>query len=59
MSDKPAYAPEAEYDLQVSRPVNIGPFKYLPRHNTVAKGALLNQIVEEHGTDAIRTADPR
>ena len=59
MSDQPAYQPEAEYQLQVSRPIKVGAFKYLPRDNIVAKGSLLNAIVEEHGQDAIRTAEPR
>ena len=59
MSEQPTYQPDAEYDLQVSRPVMVGPFKYLPRNQVVAKGSLLNQIVEEHGPDAIRTAVPR
>lgn len=59
MSGQPIYQPDAEYDLQVSRPLKVGSFKYLPRHQVVAKGALLNQILEEHGPDAIRTAVPR
>lgn len=55
----PAYDPDATYDLYVSRPVPVGPFKYLPRHKIEAKGTLINQIIEEHGADAIRSADRR
>lgn len=57
MAAKPKYEDAAEYALQVSRPVTVGAFKYLPRHQVVAKGSLLNQIVEEHGEDAIRAAE--
>lgn len=56
MSEQPTYQPDADYELQVSRPIMVGSFKYLPRHQVVAKGALLNRIVEEHGQDAIRSA---
>ncbi|WP_242221710.1 hypothetical protein [Shinella zoogloeoides] len=50
---------DREYDLVVSRVVPLGPFKYRPRDKIIAKGSLLNRIVEEHGADAIRTAEPR
>lgn len=59
MSTEPTYQPDDDYDLQVSRPIVVGPFKYLPRQQLVAKGELLNLIVQEHGQDAIRTAVPR
>lgn len=55
----PAYVPDATYDLVVRRPVTVGSFKYLPRHTIEAKGELINRIVEEHGEDAIRSADLR
>lgn len=55
----PAYEPEASYNLVVRRPVSVGSFRYLPRHAIEAKGELINRIIEEHGTDAIRSADPR
>lgn len=58
-TDQPPYDPEAAFDLTVARPVSVGPFKYLPRHSIEAKGSLINQIIEEHGEDAIRSADPR
>lgn len=53
------YDPEAQYDLKVAVPIKVGPFKYLPRQDIVAAGRLLNRIVEEHGADVIRSADPR
>lgn len=55
----PAYEPGALYDLVVRRPVSVGSFRYLPRHVVLAKGELINRIVEEHGPDAIRSADLR
>lgn len=58
-STSPTYEPEALYDLVVRRPVSVGSFKYLPRHAIEAKGALINRIIEEHGADAIRSADLR
>jgi hypothetical protein len=59
MTDQPTYQPEADYDLQVSRPVKIGSFKYLPRHQVAAKGSLINMIIEQEGEDAIRSAVAR
>lgn len=58
-TDQPLYDPEATYDLTVAKPVSVGPFKYLPRHSIEAKGSLINKIIEEHGEDAIRSADRR
>jgi hypothetical protein len=55
----PAYDPDAEYQVRIAFPVRVGPFEYLPRDDLKAKGSLLNQIVEEHGADAIATADLR
>ncbi|PZP64695.1 MAG: hypothetical protein DI604_26390 [Delftia acidovorans] len=55
----PAYEPGALYDLVVRRPVSVGSFRYLPRHVVQAKGELINRIIEEHGSDAIRSADLR
>lgn len=53
------YEADADYDLQVSRPVKLGPFKYLPRDAIVAKGRVINRIIEQEGADAIRNADKR
>lgn len=53
------YDPEKQYDAQVSRPVKVGSFKYLPRDQITASGELLNRIVEEEGADAIRSAVAR
>jgi hypothetical protein len=55
----PAYEPETDYDLEVAKPVTVNFFKYLPRHQIVAKGSLINDIVKEYGEDAIRSANPR
>jgi len=52
----PAYDPDLEYELQVSRPLQLGFFRYLPRDKIKARGAVLNRIVEQEGADAIRTA---
>jgi hypothetical protein len=56
-TEQPPYEAEATYTLAVARPVTVGPFKYLPRHAIEAKGELINRIIEEHGADAIRSAD--
>ena len=53
------YDEDAEYDLRVSRPVKVGPFKYLPREAIIAKGRVINRIIEQEGADAIRNADKR
>lgn len=50
------YDPETLYILGVSKPVQLGPFKYLPRDAITAKGSVINRIVEQEGADAIRTA---
>lgn len=59
MSEKPTYQADADYDLQVSRKVTVGAFTYLPRHQVVAKGSLVNRIIEQEGEDAIRSAIAR
>ncbi|MCC0033754.1 MAG: hypothetical protein H6887_00650 [Hoeflea sp.] len=53
------YDEDAEYYLRVSRPVKLGPFRYLPRDEITAKGRVINRIVEQEGADAIRNADKR
>ncbi len=57
--EKPVYDPEAEYAARVAWPVRIGPFEYLPRDDLIAKGSLLNQIVEKEGPDAVASAELR
>jgi len=59
MTDQQSYQPDADYDLQVSRSVTVGAFKYLPRHTSQVKGSLINRIIEENGKDAIRSAVAR
>lgn len=62
MTDTPAtptYDPGVTYDARVSRPVQVGNFRYLPRHSLRATGEMLNRIAEEHGQDAIASAVPR
>ena len=58
-TNAPPYEPDREYDLKVAFVAWDGPFKYLPRHTVVAKGALLNRLIEENGPDVIRSADLR
>lgn len=55
---RPAFEPEALYRARVVRPVNVGAFRYLPRDEPTFTGALLNQIVEEHGADVLDYAEP-
>ena len=50
------YDPEAEYEVQVMRPVYVGAFHYLPRDVIVARGDFLIQMIEENGPNAIRSA---
>ena len=59
MADTPTYDVDARYDLRVAVPLKVGPFKYLPRDTIDATGKTLNRIVEEHGADAIRSAERR
>jgi hypothetical protein len=59
MAETKTYDPDAEYDLQVSRPVTVDSFKYLPRDQIIATGKLINQLIEEHGEDVIRSAVAR
>lgn len=47
------------YEVRVSRPVQLGPFKYLPRDAVRATGDLLNRLIEEHGADVIESAIAR
>lgn len=56
--EAPIYEPEKTFTLFVRKPVTIGSFKYLPRHSVLAKGSLINRIIEEYGPDAIRSAEP-
>lgn len=46
------------YSVRVSRPIQMGPFKYFPRTPFEAKGDFINQMIEEHGADAIGNAEP-
>lgn len=54
MSD--SYVADQIYLVRVSRPLTVGPFKYLPRDEIRCTGAHLNQIIAEHGSDVIASA---
>ncbi|MDG3580422.1 hypothetical protein P7F60_29000 [Rhizobium sp. YJ-22] len=58
MADAPMYEPETRYTTRVSRPVNDGPFRYLPRHEIETDGATLNRWIEKEGEDVIASAEP-
>jgi len=53
------YDAAATYEITLSRPVKIGGALLLPRGEVYATGAALNQIVTEHGADAILSAERR
>lgn len=55
----PAYEPERQYTLTVAFVAWDGPVKYLPRHTIVAKGELINRLIEENGPNVVRSADLR
>ena len=55
---QPTYDPDRYYRVRVARPVQRGPFKYLPRDLIKMKGAVLVSIIAEHGEDVIRAAQP-
>lgn len=56
-STAPAYEPEARYRVRVSRPVQLGAFRYLPRDDLRIIGAALNAMIEENGADVVTSAD--
>lgn len=54
----PTYEDETFYKIRVTRPVEVGPIKYLPRDETRAKGRTVKKIIQLHGENAIDYADP-
>lgn len=58
--DRPTtYAPDKLYAVQFARVVQMGAFKYVPRHPVLMKGGALNRIVAEYGPDVIASAEQR
>ena len=55
---KQTYEPDIYYDVRLERPVEVGPFKHLPRDKLQMKGATLNRIVDQGDGNAIATAQP-
>ncbi|MBP0440693.1 hypothetical protein [Tianweitania sediminis] len=53
----PVFDAGTEYKVRVTRPINVGPFQYLPRDDLRMTGEMLTQIAKEHGADAI-VAEP-
>ncbi|WP_186415408.1 hypothetical protein [Pannonibacter sp. P2PFMT1] len=54
----PTYEDDIFYKMRVTRPVDVGPIKYLPRDETRAKGRTVKKIIQLHGESAIDYADP-
>lgn len=52
------YDDDTYYTIRVTRPVNVGPIKYLPRDVSKAKGSMIKRIIAEHGEGAIEHVDP-
>mgnify|MGYP001799484091 CR=1 FL=1 len=52
------YVADAYYRVRVTRPVQIGPITYLPRHETDMQGRRVARIIAEHGESAIDYANP-
>lgn len=59
MAAEPDYQPDTLYAVRFSRVVQFGAFRYFPRHAVLMQGSALNRIVEEHGADAVESAEPR
>ena len=51
------YEPEVRYRVRVSRPVQLGAFRYLPRDDLRILGSALNAMIEENGADVVTSAD--
>lgn len=53
------YDPNAQYEVRFSRVIQMGAFKYWPHGTTMMRGSEIIRIVQEHGDDAIASAQPR
>ncbi len=55
-----SYSPEQIYRVRLAIVVRLGPIplRFSPRADHEMTGALLNDIVREHGADAIASAEP-
>lgn len=57
MSPEP-FDPARTYRVRLAATVRLGPVKYLARAGHEMTGAVLNAIVQEHGADALASAEP-
>jgi hypothetical protein len=54
----PAYEPGIIYDVAVTRPFTFNGHKHLPRHEHQIEGATLTAIIDQEGSDVVRSAKP-
>ncbi|HEY8136268.1 MAG TPA: hypothetical protein VIF61_00410 [Methylocystis sp.] len=60
MTDNPqTYDPSAIYDVRLAQPVRVGRATIRPLGVHQITGETLNAIVEEHGADAVASAERR
>ena len=54
----PAYEPDAEYSVRLTRPVTVAGGKIIrPLYDVVFRGAYLTKLVAKEGQDVIDTAN--
>lgn len=54
----PAYEPGIIYQVAITRPFTFNGHKHLPRHDHQIKGKALTAIIEQEGSDVVRSAQP-
>jgi hypothetical protein len=59
MMEKYPYETDVDFDVRFAKRVTVGRFTYRPGDKVIAKGRLLNQVVEENAQDAIASANRR
>lgn len=52
----PAYEPAATYDVRITKVASVNNLRLLPKNRHTMTGAILNQLVAEHGADLVDAA---
>jgi hypothetical protein len=47
------------YDVKLTRPVTLGPFRYRPLNKIEMSGSVLKSVIEQEGEDVIDYANAR
>lgn len=58
VNDAPTYDDGTFYNVKLARPVTYRRSRLLPLHPHEIRGAVLNEIVDAEGEDAIDSAEP-